>query len=304
MRLLPFVLGSCVAISGCSGDAAVGPPLELPAANEPMPERLSELGLYPSAPNLDVVGGGAIAYTPRFPLWSDGGEKQRFIAHPDGLEAAPAPYPEDSALGTVFFKTFSFETERDSGLLPVETRVMRLGDEGWEYYRYLWEEDGQDAVLLTSRESQLVRVFADGEEFEHEVPGEVDCKTCHEASDSPVLGYRELQLEDTPLDPDPVTEQVMGYALGNCTHCHNGSDSEAGILDLRPDVFLENTVDRPAQGTSAGYGLRVAPGRPDESILFLALSREAESAAPMPPLGIGRRDEASLELFREWIEGL
>lgn len=283
------------------------PSLRLPAIDEPMPELLSSIGLYPSAPNLDVVARGAFAYTPRFPLWSNGSEKRRFVALP-GADAAPEPYPDDFAPGTTFFKTFLFESEEGSKLRPVETRVLRLENEGWNYYRYLWNDKASDAQLLTSLEPQLVTVISHGDEFEHEVPSPLDCKTCHEAGDSPVLGYRQIQLQDTPLSSDPtsITEQIVGYALGNCSHCHNGGDTDAGFLDLRPDAFLESTLDRPTEGGSFPYGLRIASGRPEESLLFLALSGGDESGdvQAMPPLGVQRVDEEAVALFRRWIESL
>jgi len=307
VRHIPFVIAVGMASLGCSGmpvDSEES--LHLPDVREEMPARLSSIGLYPDAPDLDIVARGAFAYSPRFPLWSDGGEKQRFVAVPDTTDAAPAPYPEEFPLGTVFFKTFSFETERDAGLRPVETRVMRLEGEGWKFYRYLWREDASDAELLTSPRSEFVGVLSDGHEFEHEVPSTLDCKTCHEASDSPVLGYRQVQLDSAPLSPgaDPVTEQVLGYVLGNCTHCHNGSDSEAGVLDLRPSVFLDSTIDELTRSTSFAYGLRIDPGHPEQSMLFVALTGDDEDVKPMPPLGVAHRDQDAIELFRSWIEGL
>jgi hypothetical protein len=117
-----------------------------------MPEKLSELRLYPDAPDLTTVGEGAHGYEPRFALWSNGGVKQRFVAVPSG--STQPPDPNDLSEGTVFFKTFSFEVAGEPEHRPIETRAMRLGDGGWEYYRYLWNEAAGDAVLLTTRTSE------------------------------------------------------------------------------------------------------------------------------------------------------
>jgi len=103
---------------------------------------------------------------------------------------------------------------------------------------------------------------------------------------------------------DEATRSVLGYLEGNCTHCHNGGDGPASAFDLRHPVALEHLVDVPTTSELVG-GWRVRSGAPEESGLFLALSRaEVTTAQPMPPLGVERVDEAAVELFRAWITGL
>ncbi len=287
--------------------------LWIPDADEELPERFSAFGLYPRAPALESMAPGANVYEPRFPLWSNGSAKYRVVALPTSWrsseKSAPTADPEDMPEGITFFKTFTFADEDSaSGYLPKETRVIRLGVDGWEYHRYTWNDDGSDATLNTSRVQQYVEVEFEGESFEHEIPNETDCKRCHEAAKHPILGYTELQLSDAPLDaaPDELTEQVMGYVVGNCNHCHNGGTSDANSFDMSPDVFLDAVVDRMTEGSGSGIGVRVVPGDPQSSILFIALAGgdDDTEVQPMPPIGVQLRDQRGLSLFREWIEDL
>src|SRR4051812_10459345 len=56
-----------------------------PSRTKLLPEHLSETGLY-----ADIATGelalGVAPYTPRFSLWSDGSEKQRWLLLPEGAQ--------------------------------------------------------------------------------------------------------------------------------------------------------------------------------------------------------------------------
>lgn len=88
------------------------------AACSAAPQNLSETGLYD-----DIVTGGvtssALPFEPRYPLWSDGAEKQRWALLPDdgvidSRDMDAWVFPD----GTRFFKEFSRDGRR------VETRVL------------------------------------------------------------------------------------------------------------------------------------------------------------------------------------
>jgi hypothetical protein len=58
--------------------------------------------------------------------------------------------------------------------------------------------------------------------------------------------------------------------------------------------------------TCGPAGMRVQPGAPEQSSLFLAMS-DAQCIAelePMPPIGVQRRDEQAIDLLRDWITAL
>lgn len=298
-----------------------------------LPETLAALGLFPDLTELDHTDPGATGYATAFPLWSNGSVKRRHVVLPRGArvdtsDAAAWQFPA----GTTFFKTFSYPDARAAGgERPVETRVLRLRAEGDDYATYVWDESGRSATLADPSRPSRIAVELEGERFEHVVPARLDCRKCHESQPAVVLGFDELGLNHTPagstvtelerlleagvldgapLAPDPIeapdalSRDVLGYLEGNCTHCHNGGDRASAAFDLRHPVAFEQLIDRETE-SEALSGLRVAPGEPESSALFLALERsDADNIQPMPPVGVERVDAQAVELFRRWIEGL
>lgn len=281
----------------CGGEPSVAvevpEPADLPFSGE-LPALLSELPLYTSWEDRTPAP-AVYEYEPSFPLWTNGSEKQRLVASPDGMRPEPGALME----GTLFFKTFSYEGRR------VETRVIRYEADGLTYGVYQWNAEQTDAILLDGNESIPVEVRLGEESFEHEIPSHIKCVACHEASPSLVLGYSEMQLSgELPPQVRAKDREVTGYVLGNCAHCHNGSGRQGASFDMRPERFFRNTVNRAASSSASAAGVRVLPGSPQDSVLFRGLSRQDPVAKPMPPLGVQRRDDAALELFRDWIAEL
>jgi hypothetical protein len=247
-----------------------------------LPTTLSQVGLYRDLSRLTPYG-RAIAYEPGYPLWSDGGQKQRLLVLPEGA-SVDASQPDAYAFpaGTLLFKTFSFRTPQSPDtLVPVETRLLRATDEGWEFEVYGWDEDGSDAELLELARAATRTVLSnDDEPVEHGIPSRLQCRQCHESGLSEVLGMSELQLaksgelerllpqlEPAPSEPyaalpehGPLTTEVLGYLIGNCVTCHNGSNGAASSYDLRPDVALDNLIDQPTISSASAAGIRVVPG--------------------------------------------
>lgn len=306
-----------------------------------LPASIAELGLYPDPGDRSQTHPKARRYTPAQPLWSSGSDKDRYIVVPDDAVIDSSDRQAWSfPLGTLLLKTFSYpDPEQPSGARPIETRVLRREGEGFSYSVYLWSEDASSAVLMDLNRSLAVPVQVDGEVFEHVVPARLDCRKCHESQPVPVLGFDELGL-NAPLDSDPVpasgnaptqlqhlleagvlspapsgpaqaithddprTEQVLSYLEGNCTHCHNGGSQASAAFDLRYPVALENLIDRETEGDALS-GVRVVSGQPEQSAVWLALSRvEVDGIQPMPPVGVDRVDRGALELFETWIASL
>src|SRR5690606_13291969 len=87
----------------------------------PLPERLTALVLYPALDQPDITDARVLAYEPRWPLWSNGSAKARYVylsAPVNTQDRAVWSY----APGTVFFKTFFFGTGAQRR--AVETRVL------------------------------------------------------------------------------------------------------------------------------------------------------------------------------------
>jgi hypothetical protein len=313
------------AASGTGADGA-GPPRSRLLADTlvALPPQFSEIGLYRQLPRLKASP-PALEYEPGFALWSDGGEKHRSIVLPpgsllDGTDGARYGYP----LGTLIFKTFAYKTAHSPDVpLPVETRLLRLAEDGWELAAYAWNEDGTDAELLDLKQAQPREVLTDaGEPFTHFIPSRLECRQCHESAESAVLGLSELQLAASgslsalasriaprPEAPyaslpehGPLTTAVLGYLVGNCVHCHNGTNGAASSFDLRPAAALENLVDQPTASSATADGIRVVPGQPEQSVMFLAVQGGSNfEVKDMPPLGVAQRDATAIRLLEEWI---
>jgi hypothetical protein len=292
-----------------------------------LPAQLSETGVYRDLPALRPSR-AAWEYEPGYPLWSDGGLKQRLLVLPEG-EHVDASDPEayEFPLGTLIFKTFSFRTPQSPDAeVPVETRLLRATEGGWELAAYGWNDQASDAELLELRRTEKRTVLADdGSEVEHSIPVQMECQLCHESSASPVLGINELQLaksgdleqllpqlDPAPAEPPaslpeqgPLTSQVLGYLVGNCVNCHNGSNGAASSFDLRPEVALQNLIDQPTMSSASADGIRIVPGSPQESVLFAAVAGSSDiETKDMPPVGVALRDAAAIELLRDWITAL
>lgn len=219
----------------------------------PLAERLSATGL--DAP-------GVLAFTPQYPLWSDGATKRRWIHLPAGT-AIDATLPDAWSFppGTRLWKTFGHAR-------PVETRLIeRLPDGTWRFAAYVWEADGRDATLAPADGAVIAVAGAPG--GRHVVPSRQDCLACHEGASTPVLGFSALQLSrdrdpgaphaEAPQDSDidlahlvregrvrglpsaaldariaassPTERAALGYLHANCGHCHNATGPLAS-LDL------------------------------------------------------------------------
>jgi hypothetical protein len=254
-------------------------------AVRPLPQRLSETGLFRGQGELEVDPGN-VPFAPQYPLWTDGAAKRRWVRLPEG-SAIDATDPDawQFPVGTRFWKEFSF------GGRPVETRYLeRLPDGSFRFASYVWAADGRDALLAPAGETRTVRT-ASGQL--HDVPRESDCRACHEGRSGRVLGFNALQLS-SDRDPNaphrealpngaidlrglvarglitglpesvvrtppriasesPRERAALGYLYGNCSGCHNASSSIAALgLDLDQSVVsdrqaaLRTTVSVPS----------------------------------------------------------
>ena len=309
-------------------------PSHLPLVEDPlgpMPAKLSQTGLFEDLRER-TPSSKAIAYEPALPLWSNGSDKQRLLFLPKGERIDNARRDHwDFPVGTLFVKTFHFPQAKDPG--PVETRIIRRLEDGWDYQAYRWRDD--EAHLLALDRPIPVRMRAtDDTRIAHDIPSRFDCRSCHEHNETVVIGFDELRLHgvtqedgqtqlerlsdrglfshalpDQPLrirSDDPTERAVLGYLHGNCAHCHNASAQAEGRLDLTFQVALSNLIGRDTEGSGQAIGVRVVAGSPEQSVLFQALSGESEDPdlKAMPPVGVQLIDAQAVELFRAWISAL
>jgi len=298
-----------------------------------LPKTIKETGLFPAAPDFSKRPASLREYVPEPALWSDGMEKQRFLLLPEGTKIDNAnPKRWAFPVGTVFIKTFFDEGAAKPR--PIETRFIRriAGDDAfvqYDYNVYRWNADGTDAALLDiegKRTPVTITIKALGAPFSHDIPSRDDCGQCHDANakvaqtfigfDEIRLGSKAGQLDGfAPLftqpppakpaaitDPDARLQRVKQFVFGNCVHCHNGGR----LVDLHPELLVANTVGKMADASGiappAGY-LRVAPGKPEMSIVYVETRRTMlpTGLKPMPPVGVALPDAPALEDLRDWI---
>ena len=288
--------------------------------------RLSETGLYANIATGELAP-GVVAFTPRFPLWSDGTEKQRWILLPDGQQIDTSNM-DDWLLpeGTKVWKEFSI------GGVRLETRLIEKRgptDADWSPLAYVWDADDADATAAPLG-------ALDTHHGDHDVPAAGECFACHAGRRSFVLGFSAIQLAGSAsqgeLDLDDLIQQgrlsnapsselvvpgnaveaaALGYFHANCSHCHNQARPErAGARCFAPEDNydftlavgkLEQTATTPTYRTVVGEA--VTRGDPDDSKLYELVSSRG-MFRQMPPLATEKVDSSAVANIRRWIEAL
>ncbi len=232
-----------------------------------LPRLLSETGLYSDAATLTVDARNR-AFTPQYPLWSDGATKRRWVRLPAGRTIDASNIDVWSfPVGTRFWKEFAFDGRR------VETRMLvKASADRWQFASYVWNATQTDAELAPASGIADVADVAPGKR--HSIPSIDDCRACHDSNGTAVsgtepLGFTALQLSDdrdplaahaepaaaddltlralvedgllTSVSPELLTSApripatsartraVLGYLSTNCGACHNAAGSLASL---------------------------------------------------------------------------
>ena len=132
------------------------------------------------------VGPGIVPYTVNNPLWSDGANKQRWVAIPEAEKATFNAHDAwDFPIGTVFIKHFSLPRDNANPTgeqIRVETRFLIYGDDDQPYgITYRWRPDQSDADLMTdiTPDSPLVVTYSTGAKRTWNIPNQEQCMSCH-----------------------------------------------------------------------------------------------------------------------------
>ncbi len=294
-----------------------------------LPQHLRDTGLYVTGSTTQVRPEN-LPFSPQYPLWSDGAAKRRWLYLPPGT-AIDAARPDAWAFppGTRLWKEFGH------GRL-VETRfIERLADGSWRYATYIWNAEGNDAVLAPAGGVRALPVAA-APGGRYEIPAEADCRACHEGAAVPVLGVSALQLspERDPLAPHaepaqaahldlrglvargllrnlpvalltdpprvpaatPVERAALGYLHANCSHCHN----DAGPLASLDLALAQGSADRGASAARVLRSLfgesRYRPHSPQGTSAGTGTSTPTSTAATAQRITPGRADASVLAL--------
>jgi hypothetical protein len=270
--------------SECIPDDALPPTATIPAT-------LAETGLYAGYAIPDDGAGGAggadgsggapqlepgvaplalAAYVrgfePKYPLWADGAEKDRYIYIPkcstiDTSDMDHWRFP----IGTRLWKHFDVETDAGAaGKVRVETRMMHHfgpGQDDWILAAYQWDVSApEDPAAATFVPDGVIS--ANG--TTHDIPSVSQCGQCHGGLPERVLGFGAFQLshatsgDDMTIaeashlgwlsEPAPdgfevpgnaVQQAALGYLHGNCGGCHfQGSLLGAAVVNGDTPLIL------------------------------------------------------------------
>jgi len=303
-----------------------------PTAPVVFPDRLSKTGCFdPADPKRALPA--LVPYAPTAPFWSDGAEKERYFAIPDGTKIGIGQDGDfDFPNGSVLAKHF-----RIDGRL-VETRLfVRHDDGGWGGYSYEWNEAQTDATLLPAEKT---RALAGNKSWYY--PGRGECFSCHSEAAGRSLGLETAQLDAdlvytrtnrisnqlATLDaigllgaavPPPsavprlvppfggasLEARARSYLHTNCSHCHR----PAGLgrsMDLRVARSLKDTLACNAAPLGTDLGVAgaklLAPGSPQTSLVSLRM--RSPGAARMPPVATRVVDTQGAALVDDYVRSV
>jgi len=232
-------LGLSAAIYSTSADLAAAPG----SPSQP-PARLEDTGLYLKG-QPGVIAPKNRAFSPQYPLWSDGARKARWVYLPPGATIdARNPGEWDFPVGTKFWKEFTFNGHK------AETRFLwRATPARWVFASYRWNADGTEATLAAKEGVPGVADLENGRT--HTIPSTGDCRACHEASRVEPLGFNALQLS---VDRDP--NAIHGEALAEDMLTMKTLVDEGRLRTMpgaKPDVALRIQAAHPDTRAIVGY---------------------------------------------------
>jgi uncharacterized repeat protein (TIGR03806 family) len=295
------------------------------------PQVLGDTGCF-SIASPPAVLPSVIPYSIALPFWSDGAQKERFLALPDGTTLSVAS-DGDFTLppGAVTIKNF-----RHLGQL-FETRFfVRHGDGSYSGYTYRWNEAQTQATLVGAAGDTRALPGLDWT-----YPSRSACMTCHTEAAGRSLGLetRQINVDHTyastgrtanqlatlggigmlsgnlaslapfaALDNNavPIQERAKAYLHVNCSNCHRPGGTGRGPMDARFDTLFADmrVCDEPPTLGDLGVpgAMHLTPGDSASSLLWLRTSQRVENF--MPPIASTVVDTTGVQRLAEWIDGL
>ncbi|MFN0063826.1 MAG: PQQ-dependent sugar dehydrogenase [Myxococcaceae bacterium] len=252
-----------VTFSGTVGQAIFRLTSQSAPPVDTVPAFLSQTGCVADN-NPTQPASGLIPYALNAPFWSDGAEKYRWMALPEGariqLEAdGDFSFPT----GAVLVKEFRLGGQR------IETRLfVRHSDGGWAGYSYVWDDAQTNARKANAQGEDRV---VGGQVWHY--PSRAECLGCHTAPAGGTIGLETRQLAramdypngrgadqlrtlnhiglfTTALDRQAVTpfvdpfgsasveSRARTYLHSNCASCHRAGGE---LPNLHFDVSLTST---------------------------------------------------------------
>lgn len=227
-------------------------------------KRLSTYGFFEGEITDLAAGENVVLYKPASSLFTDYAWKSRFVYFPEGEVAQinneeEIDFPEGSVIIKNFYYPVDFR-DPEKGKRIIETRLMINGEEGWEAWPYIWNDEQTDAVLkVVGGSTEVSFTNAAGEEqlIDYIVPNKNQCKSCHNKSEimAPIgvkvkhlnneldygsqtknqlafwseqgylNGFKGLEAHPAMINYEteslPLDDRAMAYLDINCSHCHS-----------------------------------------------------------------------------------
>lgn len=292
------------------------------------PQLLSESGCVDPADPTQAAP-GLIPYEVNAPFWSDGAEKRRWFALPDGSSISVGEDGDwELPMGTVLMKEFQLAGQR------LETRLMVRHDDGeWAGYTYVWNEAQNDASYVASG------AVVETPTGQWSVPSGPACLQCHTEAAGRSLGLENSQLSrevdfgdgvlldqltgfaemgvmevqgavealPAPFGDEALDLRARSYLHTNCSQCHRPEGgTPVETLDFRFTTAFEAMGACDVEPIRGELGLEeprlISPGAPESSVIVARMA--SEDSARMPPLGSAVVDEDGVQLLSDWIASL
>ncbi len=305
-----------------------------------VPARLSETGLFSSTRDLTPAP-GVEPYALNAPLWSDGAVARRHFALPAAArigfhETASWQVPDGAALVRTLewpdprgpqrvetqvmhreqsqwqFYTYAWNAaQTDADLVPAEGGerpvTADVPDRRWTF-----ASRGECTVCHTAQTDFVLGLTTAqlNRDLDRSAPNRatenqiVALAASGRLDGAPAAPPHELpRLVDPALDTAPLETRARAYLSANCAHCHrpDGVGGRAAFqlmvsLPLAKTGLVQGRPLVPLLGPEAKL---IAPGAPERSELIHRMTMS--TGGRMPLLGSRVRDEAGVELLRQWI---
>lgn len=300
---------------------------------EKVPQTLSETCLYKDI-NHKLVYSDYMTFIPKYPLFTDGMEKQRWIYIPknkkiDVDDVDNWNFPQ----GTILFKEFS-----KNGII-LETRVLykakvSMSTSSWKWATYMWNINQTNAKLVTRTVRNVLGTI-------HTIPSRGHCFSCHRGAKDMVLGFGAIQLSYLDSNSRPKGQylkglidsnrtlgeiksyykipaknenerKALGYMHANCSHCHNQNHPMGGLgMHLKSKTSFKSRSEHEAIKTTIGVytrgfyqaDFRVEASNSEDSAIYMRLN-STQRGVQMAPIGKSTIDHDGVKIIKDWIDGL
>ena len=210
------------------------------------PKKLSATGLFTSLRPLKPAA-HVSPYDLAVPFWSDGAEKTRYLAIPEGAKLGYRDEgPLELPVGATLIK--NFEGRQMGRPWMLETRLIRRTEQGFEAASYLWDPRAGEATLAP--EGRQFELYGRGGAVSTwHVPSTSECRLCHTDASGFVLGLTVSQLANAATDRESEEEPDRDDAARGRTVLEEWA--ERGWIDLPPSSDPVLALDAPRSGEDA-----------------------------------------------------